>query len=409
MLEMTAKIDWLQGSWHFDFGAGYGGDWSVYLFDNPKLTLDYLREEGLLQEDDGSYVGGWYTKRYKIGSLLVYAGKIVQGVVDMQDMFIWASGQTCSMLAGDDDDSMRLVQLIRRLSGYGQICPISSFKASRIDLALDDGKNIIDLAKMAEKAEKRHYRGQFATTKVVKSNGYTVYFGSGNSDVQFRFYDKAAEQNRVNDKLIERKRELTLEEYWTGNAIDWTKIPRAEDEHAIKMLESDHSWNRYEIQARRRMAEFLCSSVMECENDTDLVNLAHQWFISRLTVLSDTTKDKNRKTIRLNNKHRERWAEWSNWKKFRAGVVPAIDFPQREQNSDLRKTARWLIDKTESTRAVIEWLNENIEPMPMPQKADTRKITKELYDLVIAELLTVYGGVTEAEPAIQEFRKSFYV
>lgn len=83
---------------------------------------------------------------------------------------------------------------------------------TRLDLAIDDfGCNFYSLSELAEKINNKEYVSLWRTHEfLIKKNvdsieGYTIYFGSRQSDIRLRIYDKKLEQSaqyESNDKKL---------------------------------------------------------------------------------------------------------------------------------------------------------------------------------------------------------------
>lgn len=68
-------------------------------------------------------------------------------------------------------------------------------KITRLDIAFDDRSDVFDMDRLLKDTESGSYVSRFSTWKIEKgSNGSSIYFGSSQSEMFFRIYDKAAER-----------------------------------------------------------------------------------------------------------------------------------------------------------------------------------------------------------------------
>lgn len=115
------------------------------------------------------------------------------------------SGTSCRLLEGKGFD---LLDLLVVLSS-------NDFTITRLDIALDSFKNLID--KIIKKYEKNEYITKFRSTKKIENkkgdekNGTTLYFGSRSSDIMIRIYDKAKEQKIKNLEWLRIEFEIKKE------------------------------------------------------------------------------------------------------------------------------------------------------------------------------------------------------
>lgn len=158
--------------------------WTSKKFKNVEEILAYFNFDifDFIELDRGRY---GYKK-----SLLSSDSKIqilYDGTEEM-GINIILSGTSCRLLEGKGFD---LLDLLIILSS-------EDFTITRLDLALDSFKNLMD--KIIRKYEKNEYISKFRSTKKIENkkgdekNGTTLYFGSRSSDIMIRIYDKAKEQ-----------------------------------------------------------------------------------------------------------------------------------------------------------------------------------------------------------------------
>ncbi len=125
------------------------------------------------------------------------------------------SGRVC----WDDmrDDMGVHVSLPSTALGNLGVCPVSllaiflerfRMKFTRIDLAADDLKGILNLDTIDKSVRDMYFVSRWRKVKRVedfengKSQGLTFYFGSQSSDTQIRIYDKAAERRAAGENFV---------------------------------------------------------------------------------------------------------------------------------------------------------------------------------------------------------------
>ncbi len=125
------------------------------------------------------------------------------------------SGRVCW---NDTRDDMGVhVSLPATALGNLGVCPVSllatfferfGMKFTRIDLAGDDLKGVLNLDTIDKSVRDVHFVSRWRKVKRVedfengKSQGRTFYFGSQSSDTQIRIYDKAAERRAAGENFV---------------------------------------------------------------------------------------------------------------------------------------------------------------------------------------------------------------
>lgn len=241
----------------------------------------------------------------------------------------------------------------------------NSFKATRIDSALDDYKKALDLNVVRKKGERGHFISKIKTftphlsTKDfdeigTENRGITLYFGSPQSDFRIRFYDKKAERvakrteklQVVLDKLIsklerlENKRNSSyypLEKEDLGieiNKLD-KKIENIECE-IDKLNSLDVLWQRYELQLRRDYSELFLRECYKIYTNTgslvtneELGTLIHSMIISNIRLV-----DKPKNSL---DTIKSRWKTNRMWHDFSKGIGIEKRVPERITNNLLQR------------------------------------------------------------------------
>ena len=146
-----------------------------------------------------------YRKGYRSGHIAVYyLGSKEMGI------YLEMSGQGCRQYESQSPykDSplgtwAHLFSLLKQLD----------VNFTRLDLAVDDFSGLVTTKKVWKHLEKKAITSQFRKTrhmteqtiKEFETTGDTIYFGSSQSDVQVRFYDKKLErENNDKDVTVEK-------------------------------------------------------------------------------------------------------------------------------------------------------------------------------------------------------------
>lgn len=127
-----------------------------------------------------------YTKSYKHNSLEIYVyTNLINKTIGS---FVEIRGSACEII---QDDMYRVCSEV--IKNYGRF--------SRIDIAFDDYKGLLDLEKIYEASRNGSWSGKFKKTRQIEQHnskgetfGKTVCFGSRKSDTYLRIYDKGKQQ-----------------------------------------------------------------------------------------------------------------------------------------------------------------------------------------------------------------------
>lgn len=150
--------------------------------------------------------GNGYKSQLRLGDIAVfYHGAKGMGV------HVVMTGQGCRQYEGRFGNRwVELFKTVFKFNGH----------FSRLDNAVDDFRDCFTVADIEKKVQKREVRCKFKTARGMtnyvlseeagKGEGKTVYFGSAQSDIQIRIYDKAAEQ-KVNFPWVRVEMQLRNE------------------------------------------------------------------------------------------------------------------------------------------------------------------------------------------------------
>jgi len=200
-----------------------------------------------------------------------------------------------------------------------------SVNITRMDLAVDDFEGYFKIPTLIKYLKNGHVTSRFKIARrlnsiIIKTGeeiGHTLYFGSGQSDIQVRFYEK------------------NIEQIMKGNEIP----------------EGCTVWNRTEIQARNERAK----AFMQL--------LAYETFGAG-EIVCGTLKNyiQFRKEVK-NDKNKSRWPIAAFWKKF-LGDVEKIQLTLKPMSQSVERKYKW-IDKsvTKSLALLAVAFPENTQEM----------------------------------------------
>lgn len=292
-ISMVYKVDWLaltisdtldQNSETFELllleNLGYD------LADFESIPGRYFYNSGLTL---GGYVNVYYNSKEKE----------VHRNSSMSRNYVF-TGQGCTDLGQKiNNDWVGLFEVLTKLG----------VKVTRIDLALDDYKAVLDFDKMEQKLKRGEYRSSKKSYNVIKEadvngdiKGYTIYIGSrsrsANGCYFLRCYDKYAQ--------YKSKAQLPPEE-------------------AIK----SGKWQRYEISYTKKKAQKIVSKIVE-----DGQSISSVYMETARDIVEFLVKNKNQK-----NKSRWKVCKW--WNDFLDGAEKAR-LGDPEKDVDLGRMLRWL-------------------------------------------------------------------
>lgn len=123
-----------------------------------------------------------YQKKVVFGNItILYDGTKNMGVC------LELTGQGCT----------ELVHLTGNYSIFHDILCFSSATLTRIDIAIDDHKGLVDMSNVVTKIDRGEIRTRMRATTECKglanTTGHTVYIGSASSNCRIRIYDKQAQ------------------------------------------------------------------------------------------------------------------------------------------------------------------------------------------------------------------------
>lgn len=310
----------------------------------------------------GIYQNGHYTKRYQLPfmpNVDIYTGYIIGKKNDgeyvtepeFSHCFIEIKGsglEAYRNLYHHGNADMHLVE--RLLVDY-------DFQPTRVDACIDDYFEHINLSTLARIVEDGYYSGAFRNSpKVIRSRdgGLSVYFGSGQSDLMIRMYNKLAERKvKINEHYSKefakgviddeiKSDGISFNQEYYENLVEIYNEQSSEEQKKIiqeidggswaieKKLQLDvmdiDTWQRYELQMRSKIGlKFLrqligfdvvanldTGEVIEYDSVADIVL---DYLNSKVKILKNRD-EKGLKIPLMGSGNKSKMKTWKPWKKF---------------------------------------------------------------------------------------------
>lgn len=187
-------------------------------------------------------------------------------------------------------------------------------KFTRLDVAIDDFQGYFTISSIERKVKDRLLVSKFKKARTMETiliesgegEGKTIYFGSSQSSVQIRMYEKNHEQKGK------------------GNEID-----------------SD-VWNRTEVQARDERAQKIAELIMLNEDSEETVG----------EIVAGILKYYLRFLVKGKDKNRSRWKTAPFWDKF-LGNIEALRLTDIAPDRTVEKTVNWISNQVAPSLAVM--------------------------------------------------------
>lgn len=179
-------------------------DW--FTFTTRKDSLSKIFDVIGISEDNFIDIhkgyNGYKSSLYFEGISICYDGsKWIDDKGNLHDMGIMVNmcGKGCR--AFEDNSKKTFKELFEYI-----VARLDDYNITRLDVAFDDFKQVLDINKIADDVFKKNYVSRFRNISVNWSRsedieGYTIYFGSEKSDLMYRMYDKKAEQKIIDDSM----------------------------------------------------------------------------------------------------------------------------------------------------------------------------------------------------------------
>ena len=193
-------------------------------------------------------------------------------------------------------------------------CP--EVKFTRMDVAIDDFKGYFKIPSLVRKIKNRELVSKFKeATKIEKldietgnAKGMTVYYGSAQSRIQIRMYEKNHER----------------------------------ESKGVVLEEGLEVWNRTEIQARDERATKIAEIIALGDEGEETIG----------QVVSGILKHYLRFTVKGKDSNRARWKTAPFWDKF-LGDVEALRLTEVAPDRTVQKTMSWVSKQVAPSLAVL--------------------------------------------------------
>lgn len=278
-------------------------DWVEVTFkivDSKQLIADILR----LNFNDFFLAGGknGYRQSYQCGSIAIY----FDGREDM-GIHLEMSGRGCREYERYGKHTWK--ELFRTISEY-------QGSYTRLDVAVDDFDGLFTIKGLVRKVKSRELVSPFKLAKNVETirietgevHGVTLYFGSPQSDIQIRMYDKLAERKDTNYNVSE---DITV-------------------------------WNRTELQLRRKKATQVAEILANKEDSEESIG----------QTVCGILKHYLRFTVKGKDTNRRRWKTAPFWDKF-LGEVEKLPLTTIIEEKTILERVEWLDYQGGTTLAMI--------------------------------------------------------
>lgn len=198
-------------------------DWLSELFDDSwQLTPEKTFNQGKKFDHSGRSVRGG-----------IVAWRLIEGTDDAE---VWFSlGSACIAKL----DSLQLVYFLKDLKAFSK-----GLKVTRLDIALDDYEKRLKPDEIVSAVESGNYAGfrkfdpRFPT-KSGKSLGFTLYFGSRESNKFVRFYDKSTQTDgRIDAYRLETefRRDYSQQIFDQLQSLDSESLPEILPQYLIGLV-----------------------------------------------------------------------------------------------------------------------------------------------------------------------------
>ncbi|PEZ58140.1 hypothetical protein CN372_26070, partial [Bacillus anthracis] len=316
---LRACVDWVQITFK---------DISTEYLVSKILGLDFARFNDL---EVGQY---GYRRCLMYGNIVVY----YDGRPDM-GIHLQMSGQGCRQYESYE---------VKVWSELFKDMLLRKSKFSRLDVAIDDFKPYFEIPKLIKKIKKRELVSKFKdATRIEKidiesgeSKGNTIYYGSPQSRIQIRMYEKDLER--------------------AGKGFE--------------LEEGIEAWNRTEIQARNERAQKIAGIIASSEDGDETIGQAVRGILKAYIRFVDTGTDSNR----------SRWKTSVFWEEF-LGDVNELRLTDIAPDRTVERSLTWIDNQVTPTLAMIALtFNEDVEVIHELIKDGVGRLTDKEYKMIEA-------------------------
>lgn len=312
-------------------------DWVRVVFFDVNFTQIF---NDILKIDEGNFVpldkGRYrYMKSLRCGNIVIY----YEGIESNMGIMLEMSGKGCRQFeATEEFTSWR--DFFNRCMRYRTNYP-------RLDLAIDDYKGFFTIRQIDRKISRKEVSSRFKTVfdqgkrslSEDRRDGKTIQFGSRESLVVIRFYDKLAQMKEKGEEI--------------------------EEEVEV--------WNRIEIELKDERAVKAVEMILEGKPVGDLIKGILSNYIRFLV--------RNR-----NDSNRRRWKTWRNWERFLSGVSRVKLSVSPRQNT-VEQNIRWLEKQVSKTllKVVMAESMEFIQEMIMRKQESLTPLDLQAIEMHVSE------------------------
>lgn len=292
------------------------------------LGLDFARFNDL---EVGQY---GYRRCLMYGNIMVY----YDGRPDM-GIHLQMSGQGCRQYESYE---------VKVWSELFKDMLLRKSKFSRLDVAIDDFKPYFEIPKLIKKIKKRELVSKFKdATRIEKidiesgeSKGNTIYYGSPQSRIQIRMYEKDLER--------------------AGKGFE--------------LEEGIEAWNRTEIQARNERAQKIAGIIASSEDGDETIGQAVRGILKAYIRFVDTGTDSNR----------SRWKTSGFWEEF-LGDVNELRLTDIAPDRTVERSLTWIDNQVTPTLAMLALtFDEDVEVIHELIKDGVGRLTDKEYKMIEA-------------------------
>lgn len=408
---LSGHLDYLKGSIYPDVTEIFDiKDLFVDLFyeaiRNERDKLDNW-DKSMFQCKEGVFQYGHYTKMYTvpfIRNLTIYTGYIVGRNESTEEYltkpefahcFIEMSGQSLNdyrNLCAEENPDIYFAW--RLLNDY-------DFKPTRVDACIDDFFQHFNLNTLAKLVEKGYFSGTFRKTPDIyrsENGGLSVYFGSAQSELILRMYNKLAERktklidyyakvyasecfaNEIDngsDELSKEYYDYLVDSFYSKSDNEQFEIMRdlaVSSDEVTTGIRLDimklKSWQRYEFEFRTEYALNFLNQLVgnkpaydvetgEIIEYTNVADIVLDYLKARLTILKD--KDEKGKKIPLKNTsgNKSKMQPWKPWINFISGARTINTSVEVVEPSELENTLFWKNLQYGEFERLLEWLEKH--------------------------------------------------
>jgi phage replication initiation protein len=274
-----------------------------------------------------------YDRMYMHGQMKVYQS-------EREDMGTHCefSGNACREYEFFFDS--KWIELIRRIrANNGQF--------SRIDLAIDDFDGMFTLEQIEKKVKNSELISYFRKGRILieynlsdKDNlGKTIYFGSPQSRIRIRMYDKAIEQ-LLKDQSSREAEAIQQEAK--------AKVPQTErkankqlreEQYRQERLNHKQTWNRTEIQSRDERADAIADYILA---NLPLGQVVYGVIKNYLNFVEPSQTDSNK----------SRWQISPFWENF-LGTIEELKLTTEKIQNSIKRIKNWIIKQVAPSLALL--------------------------------------------------------